>query len=314
MSRILITGGAGFIGSNLAHALIARGDTVCIIDNLSSGREENLTGILDQITFIRESILEPRALRAAMEGAEYVLHQAALPSVPRSVQDPVGSFEANVVGSMRVMEAARAAKVKRVVYAASSSAYGETPILPKVESMPAAPISPYGMFKLFGEHLCQVWTKVYGLECVALRYFNVFGPRQRPDSQYAAVIPKFILAMSQGEAPTIYGDGTQSRDFCFVENVVQANLKAMVAPKAPGNVYNIACEQRTTLLVLVGALNRILGTCLTPNLVAPRPGDIKHSLADITRAVQDLDYRWPVPFEAGLRQTVAWFRGRLGKS
>ena len=247
------------------------------------------------------------ALREAMAGVDYVLHQAALPSVSRSVQDPVASFEANVVGSMRVLEAAREAKVKRVVYAASSSAYGETETLPKVEDMPTAPISPYGMFKLFGEHLCQVWTRVYGLECVALRYFNVFGPRQRPDSDYAAVIPKFITKMSQGEAPLIHGDGTQSRDFCFVENVVQANLKAMVAPKAPGNVYNIACGQRTTLLDLVASLNRILGTALVPKLGPPRSGDIQHSLADVSRARQDLDYTQPVPFEEGLRKAVTWY-------
>jgi len=307
MNRILITGGAGFIGSSLAHALVARGDEVCIIDNLSSGREENLARIVDQVAFYRESILEPMALREAMAGVDYVLHQAALPSVSRSVQDPVASFEANVVGSMRVLEAAREAKVKRVVYAASSSAYGETETLPKVEDMPTAPISPYGMFKLFGEHLCQVWTRVYGLECVALRYFNVFGPRQRPDSDYAAVIPKFITKMSQGEAPLIHGDGTQSRDFCFVENVVQANLKAMVAPKAPGNVYNIACGQRTTLLDLVASLNRILGTALVPKLGPPRSGDIQHSLADVSRARQDLDYTQPVPFEEGLRKAVTWY-------
>ena len=243
-----------------------------------------------------------------MSYVDCVLHQAALPSVSRSVENPWASFEANVVGSMTVFETARELGVKRIVYAASSSAYGETEVLPKVETMPANPVSPYGAFKAFGEDLCRVWSKVFGLECVALRYFNVFGPRQRPDSEYAAVIPKFIRLMSNGERPVIYGDGTQSRDFCFINNVVKANLKAMEAPAAPGNVYNVACGERTSLLDLVDKLNGILGTSLEPVLNPSRTGDIKHSLADITQAQQDLGYSAAVKFDEGLRRTVEWYR------
>jgi len=304
--RVLITGGAGFIGSNLAHALVARGDEVQVLDNFSTGRRENLDGL--DIPIYVGDVQDKELIRSAMSYVDCVLHQAALPSVSRSVENPWASFEANVVGSMTVFETARELGVKRIVYAASSSAYGETEVLPKVETMPANPVSPYGAFKAFGEDLCRVWSKVFGLECVALRYFNVFGPRQRPDSEYAAVIPKFIRLMSNGERPVIYGDGTQSRDFCFINNVVEANLKAMEAPAAPGNVYNVACGERTSLLDLVDKLNGILGTSLEPVLNPSRTGDIKHSLADITQAQQDLGYSAAVKFDEGLRRTVEWYR------
>lgn len=270
---------------------------------------ENLDGL--GIPIHVGNIQDKKLVRSAMHGADYVLHQAALPSVVRSVEDPWASFDANVVGSMTVFETARELGVRRIVYAASSSAYGETETLPKVETMPANPVSPYGVFKAFGEDLCRVWSKVFGMECVALRYFNVFGPRQRPDSEYAAVIPKFIRLMSKGERPVIYGDGTQSRDFCFIDNVVEANLKAMESPAAPGNVYNVACGQRTSLLELVTQLNFILGTNLEPVLKPSRSGDIKHSLADITEAQQDLGYSAKVLFPEGLRRTVDWHLRRV---
>jgi len=239
-----------------------------------------------------------------MQDVDYVLHQGALPSVPRSVADPATSHEVNVTGTINVLIAARDAGVKRLVYAASSSAYGNSPTLPKREEMPTNPLSPYAVSKLAGEHYCRAFCQVYGLETVCLRYFNVFGPRQDPQSQYAAVIPKFIAMMRRGERPTIYGDGSQSRDFTYVANVVQANLLAAAAPQAAGRVINVACGQRHTLLDLVAALNRLLGTHLEPVFQPDRAGDVKHSLADIAAAKELLGYEVLVPFEEGLERTV----------
>lgn len=307
MARVVITGGAGFIGSNIAAALINRGDQVVVFDNFSSGRRQNLAAIADKITVIEGDIRDRAALDQAFAGADFVFHEAALPSVARSIEDPVSSHDVNINGMINVLEAARHAGVKRLVYAASSSAYGETPVLPKVETMKPEPISPYGVQKLLGEQYCAIWTSCFGLPCVALRYFNVFGPNQAPDSDYAAVIPKFITKMQAGQAPTLFGDGSQTRDFCYIENVVEANLKALTAPNAPGHVYNVACGQRYSLLDLVAAINAALGTDIRALHAAPRNGDIRDSLADITAVRRDLGYTAAVDFAEGLRRSVAWY-------
>ena len=308
MAHYLVTGGAGFIGSNLAHALVGRGHDVRILDNFSTGREINLAGLEGRVEIVRGDIRDPDAVEGAMRGIEYVLHEAALPSVQRSVEEPIETDRVNTLGTLNILQGARAAKVKRVVFAASSSAYGETPILPKVETMAPDPLSPYAVTKLTGEGYCKVFFLNYGLETVALRYFNVFGPRQDPKSQYAAVIPNFVTAALHGESPTIYGDGEQSRDFCFIDNCVEANLKACTAPGAAGKVFNIACGERTTLLDVCRALSAITGRPVTPKHAPPRSGDIKHSLADITRAREILGYVGGVDFSEGLRRTIAWYR------
>jgi len=308
MAQFLITGGAGFIGSNLAHALVVRGDAVRILDDFSTGREENLRGIEAKVDVRRASITDAAALAAAMEGVDYVLHQAARPSVQRSVEDPLETDRVNTHGTLCVLQAARKAGVKRLVFAASSSAYGETPTLPKVETMTPDPLSPYAVSKLACEHYCKVFHGVYGLETVALRYFNVFGPRQDPKSHYAAVIPKFVEGALRGTDPVIFGDGQQSRDFCFIDNVVEANLKATTAAGAAGKFFNIACGERTTLLEVLEALSTIVGHPVKANHQPPRAGDIRHSLADITRARTVLGYTASVPFAEGLRRTVEWHR------
>ncbi len=307
MARILLTGGAGFIGSNLAHALLARGDAVVILDDLSTGRLVNLHGIENDVRLVRGDIRDAAAVRAAMEGCDAVLHQAALPSVSRSVADPAASHDVNVHGTFQVLEAARALGVRRLVYAASSSAYGETAVLPKVETMAPQPMSPYGAAKLFGEYYCRVWHQTYGLETVALRYFNVFGPRQSPDSDYAAVVPRFVTGMARGEQPKIFGDGLQSRDFCYIDNVIEANLLALTAESAPGRVYNIALGGRYTLLDVVAGINTVLGTAIQPTFGPPRAGDIRHSQADISAAQRDLGYSAAIDFQEGLRRAVRWY-------
>jgi len=304
MSLYLVTGGAGFIGSHIVDELVRRGESVRVLDNLSTGKRGNLARAWDQIEFIEGSLTDPSTVQRAMQDVDYVLHQGALPSVPRSVADPATSHEVNVTGTINVLIAARDAGVKRLVYAASSSAYGNSPTLPKREEMPTNPLSPYAVSKLAGEHYCRAFCQVYGLETVCLRYFNVFGPRQDPQSQYAAVIPKFIAMMRRDERPTIYGDGSQSRDFTYVANVVQANLLAAAAPQAAGRVMNVACGQRHTLLDLVSALNRLLGTHLEPVFQPDRAGDVKHSLADIAAAKELLGYEVLVPFEEGLGRTA----------
>ena len=307
MARYLVTGGAGFIGSHLVDALIERGAQVRALDNLSTGRRANLEHALTQIEFVEGDVRDGEAVCRAMQNVDYVLHQAALPSVQRSIADPLTTNEVNVGGTLNVLLAARDAKVKRVVMASSSSVYGDTPVLPKQEAMPAQPRSPYAVSKLAAERYCLSFYEVYGLPTVALRYFNVFGPRQDPESQYSAVIPRFIMALLKGEAPTIYGDGTQSRDFTFVANVVQANLLACERDAAIGKVMNVACGARYTLLDLYAALARIVGTEIKPVLESPRPGDVKHSLAAIEVARQALGYEPAVGWLEGLRRTVEWY-------
>ena len=309
MAFYMVTGGAGFIGSHIVEELVRRGERVRVLDNFSTGRRENIAPFLEHIELIEGDLRDLPTVRQAVEGVDYVLHQAALPSVPRSVADPLASNAANVTGTLHLLVAARDAGSKRVVYASSSSIYGDNPTLPKQEDMPPVPKSPYAVSKLAGEHYCRAFTAVYGLETVCLRYFNVFGPRQDPASQYAAVIPKFITAMLRNDPPTVYGDGYQSRDFTYVSNVVRANLLAATAPNVAGRVFNVACGQRYTLLDLIAILDDILGTHVMPIHTAPRPGDVRHSLADVTAAQEALGYQAEVDFRAGLRRTVAWYRG-----
>jgi UDP-glucose 4-epimerase len=316
LADYLITGIAGFIGSSLAHALIERGDQVRGIDNFSTGKRANLAGIENKIDLRELDLKTPSAaLDAGCAGVDYILHQAALPSVPRSVLDPAASNESNIDGTLHLLVAARAAfqrdgRLKRIVYAASSSAYGDTPTLPKHEAMLPLPISPYAVTKLAGELYMQSFHRVYGLPTVALRYFNVFGPRQDPTSQYSGVMAKFITAMLRDESPTIYGDGEQSRDFTSIEDVVSANLLACAAPaeKVAGKVFNIACGRRITMNETYDALRKIIGFTGKAIHGPERAGDIKHSLADISLAQELLGYQPRIPFEQGLRRTVEWYR------
>ena len=310
LATYLVTGGAGFIGSNIVAALVDRGETVRALDDLSTGNRDNLADVMDRVAFIEGSVADEAVVREAVEGVDYVLHQGALASVPRSIDDPVSTNEANVSGTLRLLVAARDAGVKRVVFAASSSAYGDQPTMPKVETMAPSPLSPYATSKLAGEYYCQAFTICYGLETVCLRYFNIYGPRQDPQGAYAAVIPRFIAAMLAGQQPTIFGDGEQSRDFTFVEDCVQANLLACTAPDAPGHAVNVACGSRYTLNELVALLNKILGTSIEPVYEPPRAGDVKHSLADIALARRVLGYEPKFTFEAGLERTVAWYKGK----
>lgn len=304
---VLVTGGAGFIGANIVARLLTEGFDVKVIDDLATGRLENIEAVKDDIEFIEGSILDDAVLGRAVEGVEYVFHEAAIPSVPRSVADPERSHMANATGTLKVLEAARDAGVKRVVYASSSSVYGDTPTLPKKEDMKPDPLSPYAVSKLCGEYYCRVFSKVYDLETVSLRYFNVFGPRQDPTSQYAAVVPKFITALSEGQSPVIYGDGEQSRDFTFVENVVNANLLALKVGKTSGEVVNVACGERTTVNELCRLLGRIIGVEASLSYVDARKGDVKHSLADISAAGNLLGYKPSVDIADGLSKTCDWF-------
>jgi UDP-glucose 4-epimerase len=304
----LVTGGAGFIGSNIVRALLERGDAVRVLDNLSTGRPANLADVVDDIELFKADLRDANAVQKAVQGVEAVFHQGALPSVARSVSDPLTSHEVNATGTLGLLVAARDAGVRRVVYASSSSVYGDTPVLPKSEDLPTNPLSPYAVSKLAGEQYCRVFARLYGLETVCLRYFNVFGPRQDPNSEYAAVVPKFIAAMNRGQAPLIHGDGTQSRDFSYIANVVQANLLAADTPGVGGEVFNVACGRRASLLDLVASLNRILGTCIEPRFGESRAGDVKHSQADISRAQGLLGYEPSVQFEAGLALATDWYR------
>jgi UDP-glucose 4-epimerase len=304
MARYLVTGGAGFIGSHLVESLAAAGHEVAVLDDLSTGREDNLRGVRDRVTLLRGTITDPRVVQEAVAGSSVVFHIAALPSVQRSVENPALSHEVCATGTVNVLDAARRGGVRRVVYAASSSAYGDTPGALRREDDPVAPLSPYAVAKLAGEHYCRSFTKVYGLETVRLRFFNVFGPRQRSDSPYSGVIALFAAAMAAGRRPVVHGDGTQSRDFTYVANVVQALAKAAEAPAASGNVYNIGNGATTSVLDLVSHLNRLLGTQLAPEFRPPRAGDVRHSQADIARARQDLGYDPAVSFAEGLRLTL----------
>ncbi|HXU65451.1 MAG TPA: SDR family oxidoreductase [Polyangia bacterium] len=308
-STFLITGGAGFIGSSIARALLARGDRVRIIDNFFSGKRENLADIAGDVELIEGDIRDEDALARAVRGVEVIFHEAAIPSVPRSLADPMASHEANATGTLKVLSAAKKGGVRRVVYAASSSAYGDTPTLPKVETMRPSPLSPYAVAKLAGEHYCSVFAGAYGLETVSLRYFNVFGPRQDPASEYAAVIPRFITAALAGKGVTVFGDGTQSRDFCFIDNTVEANLAAASAPAnaVSGGVFNVACGAATSLNDVVKLVADIVGHTVPIAYAQGRVGDVKHSLADITAARERLGYRGAISFAEGLKRTAAWY-------
>jgi UDP-glucose 4-epimerase len=304
----LVTGGGGFIGSHLVDRLLELGHAVRVLDNFSTGRRTNLRRTLASIELIEGDLRDPDTVRRAMQGAEIVLHQGALPSVPRSVNDPRTSNAVNVEGTLNVLLAARDAGVRRVVVASSSSVYGDTPTLPKVEMMPPTPRSPYAISKLAAEQYTCAFAALYGLETVALRYFNVFGPRQDPTSQYAGVIALFCTAALRGQPYTIQGDGLQSRDFTYVENAVRANLLAATAPDVAGQIFNIACGERITLLDMVAILNRLVGRDQPVEYGPPRAGDVRHSLADIGRARQLLGYTPAVDVAEGLAKTLAWYR------
>ncbi len=305
--RALVTGGAGFIGGHIVDALVREGATVRVIDNFATGRRENLAQNLGRIELHEADITDPEAAARAVHGMELVFHEAAIPSVARSVHDPVASNRVNVGGTVQILDAARRAGVRKVVYAASSSAYGETEVLPKVETMTPAPVSPYAISKLTGELYVRTFGHLYGMETVSLRYFNVFGPRQDPASEYAAVIPKFITALLVGRRPMIFGDGEQSRDFCYIDNVVSANLKAARAT-THGETVNIACGDRVTLNHLCLLINEALGTNLSPEHGPPRVGDIRHSLADIRAARALIGYDVLLDLRAGLQKSIDYYR------
>jgi UDP-glucose 4-epimerase len=311
MATYVVTGGAGFIGSHIAEELVRLKQTVRIVDNFYSGKEENIAGFRSSVEVFRQDIAEAGKLSEIFKGADYVIHQAAIPSVPRSIVDPVSSNRANVDGTLNVLVAAKDAGIKRVVYASSSSVYGESPTLPKREDMPPAPVSPYGAQKLFAETYCRVFTRVYGLETVSLRYFNVFGPRQDATSQYSGVFAKFIPAVLQDQVPTINGDGLHSRDFTYVANVVAANLLACTTPGIGGEVFNVACGGRITLNSLLAEINRITGKNIAANHAEARQGDIRDSQADIEKAAARMGYRPHVSFEDGLKKTVEWYSQNL---
>ncbi|HXL22198.1 MAG TPA: SDR family oxidoreductase [Candidatus Dormibacteraeota bacterium] len=306
--RYLVTGGAGFIGSNTVDELVRRGHGVVVLDDLSSGKEDNLADIRTKITFMKGSITDIEVVRKAMHEADYVLHLAARTSVPRSVKDPIETNKINIDGTLNVLVAARDAKVKRVVFAASSSAYGETPTLPKVETMPPQPISPYGVTKFVGEMYAQTFGRCYGLENVSLRYFNIFGPRQDPSSPYSGVLAKFCTAFLEETQPGVFGDGEQTRDFTYVENAVQANLLACEAPNVSGKVFNVGTGGRTSLNQVLKVLGEISGKRLEAKYDPARDGDIRDSQADISQAREYLGYEAQIQFEEGLRKTFDWYR------
>ncbi len=311
--RYVVTGGAGFIGSNTVDELVRRGHSVVVLDDLSAGREDNLAEIRNKITFIKGSITDIEVVRKAMHEAEYVMHLAARTSVPRSVKDPIETNKINIEGTLNVLVAAKELKVKRVVFAASSSAYGETPTLPKVETMQPEPISPYGVTKFVGELYGQTFGRCYGLENVALRYFNIFGPRQDPGSPYSGVLAKFCTAFLEGTPPSVFGDGEQTRDFTYVENAVQANLLACEAPNVSGKVFNVGVGGRVSLNEVLRELRKITGKALEANYEPAREGDIRDSQADISRAREFLGYEPQVSFEEGLARTFEWYRGTQAK-
>jgi nucleoside-diphosphate-sugar epimerase len=307
MANYLVTGGAGFIGSHLAEELARRGEHVRVVDNLSTGKRQNLAHV-PSVEFLEGDLADLEVARRAVQGIDYVLHQAAIPSVPRSVQDPITSNRANIDASLNVLVAARDAAVKRVVYAGSSSAYGNTPTLPKVETMATAPLSPYALQKLVAEQYCQMFTRLYGLETVTIRYFNVFGPRQDPSSPYSGVISLFISALCDARQPTIYGDGEHTRDFTYVANVVDGVLRACTAESAKGEVINVATGGRISLNTLFKTIRELVRANIEPIYADPRPGDVKDSQADISKAARILGYQPIVSFEDGLAKTVAWYR------
>jgi UDP-glucose 4-epimerase len=306
--KVLVTGGAGFIGSHLVERLLQEDYEVRVLDNFSTGRRENILDFAD-VELVEGDLQSYERAHTAVRGCEVVFHQAALPSVPRSIQDPLTTNAANVIGTLNVLLSARDSDARRIVFASSSSVYGANATLPKSEDLALAPISPYAVSKIAGEGYCRSFWEVYGLETVALRYFNVFGPRQDPLSQYAAVIPSFIFAALDGESPTVYGDGAQSRDFTYVDNVVDANILAMDAKGIAGQTYNVACGERVTVNDLLSELAQLTGRQISPRYDPPRPGEVRHSVADISLAKRELGYRPSVDFREGLRRTWAHFRG-----
>jgi UDP-glucose 4-epimerase len=311
MATYLVTGGAGFIGSSIAESLLAKGERVRILDDFSTGRRSNLEALKGDFELVEGTIVDPEIVTRAMKGVEVVFHEAAIPSVARSVENPQASVLANVMGTTVVLDAARHAKVRRLVFAASSSAYGDTPTLPKVETMVPAPLSPYAVAKLTGEHLLEVFSKLYGIETLSLRYFNVFGPRQDPTSQYAAVIPNFITAALERTRPTVYGDGEQTRDFCYIDNTVAANLlAASTSNKLSGEVVNIACGERISLNQLLSHISEESGFKLDPEYVKGRAGDVRDSLASIDKARALIGYEPKVKAREGLRRTFAAFKAK----
>jgi UDP-glucose 4-epimerase len=308
MRSFLVTGGAGFIGSHIAEALVNRGDRVRVLDNLSTGRSENLAAFRNKIEFIEGDIVDPATVARAVEGVDCIYHEAALASVQWSIDRPLDSHAACCTGTVNILDAARRAGVRRVVFAASAAAYGDQPLSSKRETDEVDPLSPYAAAKLASEHYLHAFSAAFGLETVALRYFNVFGPRQDPASPYSAVIPLFITAMLAGKQPKVFGDGRQSRDFVFVANVVQANLLAADAPNVSGRSFNVATGRGTDLLHLIELLNRLLGTCIKPHHEPPRVGDIRESLADITKARKYLGYEPQVDFDEGLQRSIDYYR------
>ena len=305
--KVLVTGGGGFIGSNLAARLLADGHSVRVLDNFATGRRENLVDISGDLELVEGDVQSYERVHTAVRGCEVVLHQAAMPSVPRSVQDPLTSNATNVVGTLNVLLASRDCEVRRVVFASSSSIYGHNPALPKQEDQAPAPISPYAVAKLAGEGYCRSFSEVYGLDTVILRYFNVFGPHQDPLSQYSAVIPNFIIAALSGRAPLIFGDGEQTRDFTYIDNTVDATILAMNAEGVTGQVFNVACNERISLNHMLKEITSQLGVELEPIYAEPRVGDVKHSLADISRAREALGYTPTVGFRDGIARTLEWF-------
>ena len=311
MDKFLVTGGAGFIGSNICRRLTAEGCFVRVVDNLLTGKRSNLATIMDKIEFVEADMGAPEVARSVTKDIDVILHQGALPSVPRSVDDPAASHQHCVDATFALLLAARDAGVKRFVYAASSSAYGDTPTLPKVETMPPSPLSPYAVGKLVGEYYGSVFAKVFGLETISLRYFNVFGPHQDPASQYAAAIPAFVMAILRDTPPTVYGDGEQSRDFTYIDNVVQANLLAARAKETHGEVINVACGEAITVNAIIDRINEFLGKNVKPIYAPPRPGDVRHSLADITAARKLIGYEPVTGFREGLEESIDWYRRNL---
>ncbi|MHC4658313.1 MAG: SDR family oxidoreductase [Planctomycetota bacterium] len=311
MDRFLVTGGAGFIGSNICKRLVSESCFVRVVDNLLTGKKSNLTGIIDKIEFLEADMGDEKIARSAMKDIDVVLHQGALPSVPRSIDDPTATHKHCVDATFTLLLAARDAGIKRFVYASSSSAYGDTPTLPKVERMQPEPLSPYAVGKLVGEHYAKVFYNVFSLETISLRYFNVFGPHQDPTSQYAAAIPAFVTAILQDEPPTVFGDGEQSRDFTYIDNIVEANLLAAKVKHTAGEVVNIACGQAITVNAIIDAISDLVGKGVAPIYTNPRPGDIKHSLADISLAQSLIGYKPTVPFKPGLQKAIDWYRENL---
>jgi len=308
MPTSLVTGGGGFIGSHLARSLLARGQRVRILDNFSTGKPANIADIQDRVELIEGSVADADVCQRACEGVDFVFHKAAAPSVPKSVEDPQTAHQSNAEGTFNMLIAARDAKVRRFVFAGSSAAYGELPGLPKSETMGTSPLSPYAVHKIMGEHYCAVFAQCYGLETISLRYFNVFGPRQDPKSQYAAAIPAFITAIINDQSPTIYGDGEQTRDFTYIDNVIEANMKAIAAEKTRGEIVNIACGRKISVNEIIAEINTALGKNVACNHVGERAGDIKHSWADIERAKAVIGFEPVVDLAEGLKRTIAWYQ------